>query len=100
MNMKADRIYVGNVYLKDGKPVYITSGQYTGTYGGISNFWYWKPILEDGSLGELEHGYYRGDFDEYRGKVELKVILKEWNNHGNNSYSTSSAFDENQRSSY
>lgn len=41
---------------KDGRLVEITGGQWWGEYG-ISNFWYWRPVLADGSLGEVEHGY-------------------------------------------
>lgn len=41
----------------DGRKVKIVDGQYWGTYG-LSNFWYWQEILEDGSLSETtEHGY-------------------------------------------
>lgn len=37
--------------------VKIISGKYWGTYG-ISNFWYWKKVLPDGSLSETTyHGY-------------------------------------------
>lgn len=39
-----------------GRLVEITSGQYWGTYG-LSNFWYWREVKPDGSLGEREHGY-------------------------------------------
>ena len=40
----------------DGRTVKITSGQYWGTHG-VSNFWYWREVKPDGSLGEEEHGY-------------------------------------------
>jgi len=40
----------------DGRLVEITGGQFYGTYG-VSNFWYWKEVLEDGSFGPEEHGY-------------------------------------------
>jgi len=39
-----------------GRKVQITSGQFWGTRG-VSNFWYWREVLEDGSLGPEEHGY-------------------------------------------
>lgn len=39
-----------------GRKVKITSGQYWGRYG-ISNFWYWREVKPDGSLGPEEHGY-------------------------------------------
>ena len=40
----------------DGRKVRITGGSYWGTYG-LSNFWYWKPVLKNGKLGKQEHGY-------------------------------------------
>jgi hypothetical protein len=40
-----------------GRTVEITGGQYWGTYG-LSNFWYWREVMPDGSLSEIEeHGY-------------------------------------------
>ncbi len=43
----------------DGRKVKITKGQYWGEYG-ISNFWYWREVLEGGRLGPEEHGYGKG----------------------------------------
>ena len=44
------------IHPKDGL-VEITSGQYWGTHG-LSNFWYWKKVLPDGTLdSEERHGY-------------------------------------------
>lgn len=41
--------------------VEIISGRYWGTYG-ISNFWDWKKVLPDGSLGDkIYSGYGRND---------------------------------------
>ena len=41
----------------DGRTVKIISGQFWGEHG-LSNFWYWREVLLDGSLSEtLEHGY-------------------------------------------
>lgn len=40
----------------DGRKVKIMGGQYWGEYG-LSNFWYWREVKEDGTLGEIEHGY-------------------------------------------
>lgn len=39
-----------------GRTVKITDGQYWGEHG-ISNFWYWRELLPNGSLGPVEHGY-------------------------------------------
>jgi len=61
-----------------GRTVQITSGQYWGTHG-LSNFWYWREVLADGSLGEEENGY-GWDFDE-ESKVskppQYKIVLSE-----------------------
>lgn len=40
----------------DGRQVRITGGRYWGERG-LSNFWHWRPLLADGSLGEPESGY-------------------------------------------
>jgi hypothetical protein len=41
----------------DGRTVKVTDGQFWGRYG-VSNFWYWREVMPDGSLSEtLEHGY-------------------------------------------
>lgn len=44
---------------KKGNLIYITGGQYYGQNGRISNFWYWRDINDDGTLGKTEHhGYW------------------------------------------
>lgn len=40
----------------DGRTVKIVGGQYWGTHG-LSNFWTWKEVRADGSLGPRESGY-------------------------------------------
>lgn len=41
----------------DGRTVKITEGRYWGDHG-LSNFWYWREVLKDGSLSDkVEHGY-------------------------------------------
>lgn len=40
----------------DGRKVKVIDGQYWGTYG-LSNFWHWREVKADGSLGPDEHGY-------------------------------------------
>lgn len=40
----------------DGRTVKITSGQYLSN-GRVSNFWHWREIREDGTLGPDENGY-------------------------------------------
>jgi len=39
-----------------GYPVKVVDGQYWGTYG-LSNFWSWRRVKPDGSLGRLVSGY-------------------------------------------
>ena len=42
----------------DGRTVKIMSGCYLDdTYGRVSNFWYWREVLDSGHLGKEEHGY-------------------------------------------
>ena len=44
----------------DGRNVMILSGCYRDPiYNRISNFWYWKEIFADGSLGKEESGYWK-----------------------------------------
>lgn len=65
----------GKVFLWKGKPVLITKGKYMGTHG-ISNFWWWRLIKEDGSLGEEMSGYdNKGEFKPYTKPYQIKVIL-------------------------
>jgi len=40
----------------DGRKVKVTRGQYWGEHG-LSNFWYWRPVLKGGKLGPEESGY-------------------------------------------
>lgn len=39
-----------------GRSVKITGGRFWGTHG-VSNFWYWREVMPDGSLGPEESGY-------------------------------------------
>lgn len=39
-----------------GYQVKIVDGQYWGDYG-LSNFWSWRRVKPNGSLGKLCHGY-------------------------------------------
>jgi len=66
----------GQVYLYKGTPVFITGGEYMGTYG-ISNYWYWRKIKSDGTLGRSYRGYDNGGyFTEYPGEFEIIIKLK------------------------
>lgn len=55
-------LQVGKVYRYQGKTVKVTDGEYYGTYG-LSNFWYWREVLPDGSLGKEQSGYDHGGFE-------------------------------------
>ena len=68
---------VGSVYIyKKNTPVFIIYGSYMGEYG-VSNYWYWKKILKDGSLSKKIYSDYdnKGHFSSYIGKVEVKINL-------------------------
>jgi hypothetical protein len=41
---------------RDGRNVLIIAGQFWGTHG-ISNFWHWREVLPNGTLGPKECGY-------------------------------------------
>lgn len=42
----------------DGRLVEVVAGTYLDkTYGRISNWWTWRPLLLDGTLGPEESGY-------------------------------------------
>lgn len=52
-----ERLFIGGVATHpSGRKVYITGGRYMGDHG-YSNFWFWKELKEDGTLGEQESGY-------------------------------------------
>jgi hypothetical protein len=52
-----------------GGIVEIVDGQYWGAHG-LSNFWYWREVLPDGSLGRRGCGY---------GLVENGILTgREW----------------------
>jgi len=58
----------------DGRTVEITEGQYWGAYG-LSNFWYWREVMYDGSLSKKEeHGY------GWRTKITGTSYVKKRNN--------------------
>ncbi len=67
---------VGGIFTYKNKyDVVITGGSYYGASGGVSNFWYWREILPDGTLGEQKHGYdNKGEFTETDNKYEVKYI--------------------------
>ena len=66
---------VGRVYKRDGKNVYITSGDYE-INGRISNHWGWREVNENGSLGEKGCGYGDSDAKSLEADIEIKVKLR------------------------
>lgn len=42
---------------KTGKLVEITGGSYWGTYG-VSNFWKWREVMDNGQLSDVEQSGY------------------------------------------
>jgi hypothetical protein len=59
---------VGEVWIYDGKRVWITGGSFWGEHG-ISNFWNFRYILEDGTLGE-SGGTYHNDLTKFHREQE------------------------------
>ena len=53
--------------------VLITDGQYMSD-DRLSNFWYWKRVLGDGTLADTEHGY--GSFQESEKNYEIETRIK------------------------
>lgn len=52
--------------------VYIVSGNYE-VNGRISNWWTWRPILSNGTLGKEVHGY--GSFYESLDVYTIKITV-------------------------
>jgi len=53
--------------------VFITDGQYL-SGGRVSNFWYWKRVLSDGTLAKTEQGY--GSFEKSEKNYEIEINIK------------------------
>jgi len=64
---KDEKIYPCDVYIESG--CYLDS-----IYGRVINFWYWRRVLEDGSLAETEHGY--GSFEKSDKNYEIETRVK------------------------
>lgn len=69
-------LYIGGVFKHPEQGlIYITSGEYYGDYGRISNYWNWKPVKTNGSLGKSTGGY-GGDWKEVKAVIKTKVKVK------------------------
>lgn len=66
---------IGEVRIINGRLSLITGGGYWGSGGGVSNFWYWKTIRQNGTLGKEYHGYNDGNTNVSR-PIEHKIIIK------------------------
>lgn len=75
--MRQYELCVGDVRKIDGVISLITDGYYMDpTYGRISNFWHWRPILEDGSLGRTKCGYNNHMEHTFGAKLPHRVFIK------------------------
>lgn len=61
---------VGEVRIINGKLSLIVSGQ-----GEQSNFWWWRTIRKDGTLGKLRSGYNNNSI-KYSRPIEHTTIIK------------------------
>ena len=66
---------VGEVRIIDGRLSMVTGGGYFAPGGGVSNFWYWRTIRKDGTLGKEYSGYNTGVFNVSR-PVKHEVVIK------------------------
>ena len=64
---------VGEVRMIKGKLSLITGGQYMGTHG-VCNFWTWRTIRKDGTLGKEHKGY--GTGIDTSAAIKHEVIIK------------------------
>jgi len=56
-----------------GNLIVIINGQYNGL-NGVSNFWYWRKIKKDLTLGKEQCGY--GNFFKYDGNLKVKLVIQ------------------------
>jgi len=52
---------VGGYFIYRKRPIKITEGQFMGEFNTISNYWWWKEVLPDGTLKKRENSGYGGD---------------------------------------
>ena len=61
---------VGEVRIINGRLSLIVSGQ-----GSQSNFWWWRTVRKDGTLGKLHSAYNNGDM-KYSRPIKHDTIIK------------------------
>jgi|GEM_PF-6150230 len=80
--LRGTNLRIGLVFNYKGKPNVIVSGSYLGQgfggmEGGVSNWWCWKPILKDGTLGVRKEDYCNTDnFTKCNDVYEVQYIKK------------------------
>lgn len=68
-------LHIGKIFNYNNKPCVIVGGFYYGTNGGISNFWHFRPILPNGTLGKTRADYANNDkFTECSDTYEIRYI--------------------------
>lgn len=66
---------IGKVFKRGKDYIYITSGEYIGGYGRISNHWSWRKVLKDGTLSKKEYNGY-GDTSANPIKCKVTTTIK------------------------
>ena len=66
---------IGSVWIYKGRPVYITGGRYQGRHG-VSNYWNFQYIKNDGTLGEGGSDYDNGPFTEEITNVHVTITIQ------------------------
>ena len=66
---------IGKYFIYKGKPIKITHGQFLDpVYHRLSNYWTWRRVLSNGSLGIMDAGY--GGNDEVFKPVTKEEAIK------------------------
>lgn len=70
---------IGKVFKRNGKLIYIIGGCYLDSiYGRLSNFWDWRYVHKDGTLGKHGCGYGECNIKPMKCiiKTTIKVLFK------------------------
>lgn len=68
-------LQIGKVFRYKGKPIYMIFGTPLSQTADTTNFWYWKGVRMDGTLGPLRKGYNDGQFTAYPGHAKVTTTL-------------------------